>query len=301
MSKLSSSYNQNRQMVWLIIVIVVAIIALIHIINGFVLEENGSQNTIAQEKNEVIIDNKNYSVITQTTVKTDVSSTIDEFISYCNNGEIENAYNLLSDECKEILYPSIEDFTNKYFQKLFAEKQTYTYQAWITNNGSYTYKVDFFEDMLATGQASTSSITDYYTVVVEQNGQYKLNINKFIGIDEINKLETKNDITLIISRKRIYMNYETYEIEINNYSENEIMLDRLQEPKTVYVENEKEQKYYWYGHEIIEEDVTVSRMQKQKIEVKINKPYKTKNQTIKIVFSNIMLNENNTMEMSVVL
>lgn len=301
MSKLSSSYNQNRQMVWLIILIVVAILALIHIINGFVLEENGSQNIIAQEKNETIINNKNYSVITQTTVKPDVSSTIDKFISYCNNGEIENAYNLLSDECKEILYPSIEDFINKYFKKLFAEKQTYVYQAWITSNGSYTYRVDFIEDMLATGQASTSSITDYYTVVVEQNGQYKLNINKFIGIDEINKLETKNDITLIISRKRIYMNYETYEIEINNNSTKKIMLDTLQNPNTVYVENEKEQKYYWYSHEIIEEDVYVKGMQRQKIEVKINKPYKAKNQTIKIVFSNIMLNENNTMEMSVVL
>lgn len=300
MSRLSSSYNQNRQMVWLIVLIVVAIIVLIHIINGFVSKNDNVQNTVEQEKNEVVTNNKNYSVITQTEIKNNVSYVIVEFLKYCNNHEIENAYNMLSDECKEVLYPSIEDFTNKYFNKLFVEKQTYVYQAWITSNGSYTYRVDFIEDMLATGKIATSSITDYYTIV-EQNGEYKLNINKFIGIEEINKLETKNDITLIISRKRIYMNYETYEIEINNNSKNEMMLDGLQDPDTVYVENEKEQKYYWYSHEMIEEDVYVKGMQKQKIEVKFNKEYKAENETIEIVFSNIVLDKNNTIKMNIIL
>lgn len=289
MNRLIKFYNQNRYIIWMAVLIIIAIIALIQILNNFALKRSGIKNNIDQNANSTNTINKNYSVITGKEIKEEVSQIIDEFINYCNNQEVEKAYGLLSDECIKTLYPTLEDFTQKYYQKLFINKKTYLYQSWISYDNKYTYKVDFLDDMLATGTASTSSIIDYYTVV-KDNQNYKLNINKFIGITDINKTETKNNITINVNRKKVFMDYETYEIEIKNNSEKEIMLDSLQDTDTVYVENDSKQQYYWTSHEILEEDITIKRAQGKKIDIKFNKEYKPSKEAKKIVFSEIMLN-----------
>lgn len=289
MNRLIKFYNQNRYIIWMAVLIIIAIIALIQILNNFALKRSGIKNNIDQNANSTNTINKNYSVITGKEIKEEVSQIIDEFINYCNNQEVEKAYGLLSEECIKTLYPTLEDFTQKYYEKLFINKKTYLYQSWISYDNKYTYKVDFLDDMLATGTASTSSIIDYYTVV-KDNQNYKLNINKFIGITDINKTETKNNITIYVNRKKVFMDYETYEIEIKNNSEKEIMLDSLQDTDTVYVENDSKQQYYWTSHEILEEDITIKRAQGKKIDIKFNKEYKPSKEAKKIVFSEIMLN-----------
>ena len=203
MGKVREFYNQNRYMIWIIILILVAIIVLIQILNSFIskrndIEESNKQNTVIKSSNNNI--NENYSVITGQEVKKEVSQVIDDFVYCCNNNEPEKAYALLSDECKKALYPTLDDFTTKYYQKLFKGNITYLYQSWITYNNKYTYKIDFIEDMLSTGKASNTSITDYYTIV-KQNEAYKLNINKFIGIENINKSTTRNNIKITIKKE----------------------------------------------------------------------------------------------------
>lgn len=301
MGKVRELYNQNRHMVWIIILILVAIIVLIQILNNFIsnkkaIEESNKQNTVIKSSNNNI--NENYSVITGQEVKKEVSQVIDDFVYCCNNNEPEKAYALLSDECKKALYPTLDDFTTKYYQKLFKGNITYLYQSWITYNNKYTYKIDFIEDMLSTGKASNTSITDYYTIV-KQNEAYKLNINKFIGIENIDKSTTRNNIKITINRKRIYMDYETYEIEVENNSNGKIELDSLQKTNTVYIEDENGQKYYWYNHEILEEDISIRRAQRGNVEVKFNKSYQPKKETTKVVFTNVVANEHNVIRIEI--
>lgn len=301
MGKVRELYNQNRHMVWIIILILVAIIVLIQILNNFIskrndLEESNKQNTVIKSSNNNI--NENYSVITGQEVKKEVSQVIDDFVYCCNNNEPEKAYALLSDECKKTLYPTLDDFITKYYQKLFKGNITYLYQSWITYNNKYTYKIDFIEDMLSTGKASNTSITDYYTIV-KQNETYKLNINKFIGIENINKSTTRNNIKITVNRKRIYMDYETYEIEVENNSSGKIELDSLQKTNTVYIEDENGQKYYWYNHEILEEDISIRRAQRGSVEVKFNKSYQAEKETTKVVFTNVVANEHNVIRIEI--
>lgn len=301
MGNFAKFYNQNRYIVWLVILIIIAIIVLIHILNSFITKEHGAteniknENTIAQTNST---SDKDYSVITENKVNSEVSRIIDEFIYYCNNQQVENAYALLSNECKEVLYPTIKTFTENYYNKLFTNKKTYLYQAWISSNGKYTYKVDFIENMLATGTASDTSIIDYYTISKE-NDIYKLNINKFIGITNINKTTSKNNVTINIIRKRIYKDYETYEIEVKNTSNVSVMLDGMQRSETIYLEDNEGQKYYWNNYEVLEEDVSIRKSQSKKINIKINKEYKPKDEITKIVFSNIVMNNGNVFKTEV--
>lgn len=110
MNKLVRFYNQNRHMVWIVILSIIAIISIIQVLDNLAYEKNNANKNINNYNNNSSI---NYSVITGQEVKTDISEVIDEFVKYCNNGQVEKAYEMLSDECKTILYPNLEDFTRK--------------------------------------------------------------------------------------------------------------------------------------------------------------------------------------------
>lgn len=105
-------YNQNRYMVWIIILSIAAFITIIQILDNFAYQKNNANQNINVVNNNSSI-NYNYSVITEKEVNSNVSEIIDEFIEKCNNGQVEDAYAMLSDECKIVLYPSLEDFTRK--------------------------------------------------------------------------------------------------------------------------------------------------------------------------------------------
>lgn len=289
MNRLIRFYNKNRHMVWMVILTVVAIIFLIQILNKFAREKNNNESIIKEKTINSM--NNNYSIITGEKIKEETSEIIDEFIGYCNTKKIEKAYELLSDECKEVLYPTLDDFTQNYYNRIFKEKKAYLYQAWTTNNNSYIFRVDFVPDMLATGKKSKTSITDYYTVV-KNNNEYRLNINSFICVKDINKTEVNNKVSINVKRKIVYMDYEIFEIEIKNDTKKNIRLDDLKHTKTIYVENNNKQKYFWYNYEFSESDLTVIKGSSQDFYIKFNKSYNSRYETEKIVFSNIRINNN---------
>jgi len=73
---------------------------------------------------------------------------ISSFISYANNGRIEEAYNLLSEESKEINFPTVQAFANNYHSRIFSEYRLYDIQMWIMDVGT-TYRVRFLPDILS--------------------------------------------------------------------------------------------------------------------------------------------------------
>ena len=149
-NKLLRFYNQNRYLVWIVILTVIAIISLIHILNNYIekndLQENDSNiyTGITKKRDE------NYTVITQKKLDKDTSNIIKTFINYCNTGNPEQAYKLLSDDCKQLLYPSLESFKEKYYNKIFNTKKLYSCQAMVNHDNYYTYQINFTEDILAT-------------------------------------------------------------------------------------------------------------------------------------------------------
>lgn len=47
-----------------------------------------------------------------------IENTIDTYFNYCNNGEYEKAYNMITKECREKNYPTLEQFTG-YINEVF--------------------------------------------------------------------------------------------------------------------------------------------------------------------------------------
>ena len=152
MGKLFSLYNQNKNLFWLIVITIVAVIVLLHVLNGYVAKSDSERNKDNTIVNSITNyeENKNNPVVEGEKLNETVGNTIDEFITFCNEGKPEEPYNLLSDECKEQLYPTLKDFTNNYYNRIFKETKVYSYQAWTTYKNKSTYRINFTEDSLAT-------------------------------------------------------------------------------------------------------------------------------------------------------
>ena len=243
MHNLLRLYNQNRKTIWKIIIIIISIIVLIRVLNYIAGINNkkrisNSQNSNTSEKissntnnnnrnnsNTIISTNKSLvegGEISSESLNT-AKDTIDKFINYCNNGETQNAYDILTDECKELMYPTLNIFYNNYCKNLFEEKKLCAISNWTGN----VYKVVIAPDALASGVINTQKETTDYITIVNKNGEYKLNINSYIGRTQINKADENQNLEINVISKDSFMEYEIYNIQVKNNTGNTIMLDDL--------------------------------------------------------------------------
>lgn len=289
MNRIIRWYNKNRKMFWLVIVLSVIIVSLPRILNKYAKRKAENENSSII--NTTIYNNENYSIVDEETIKKETNNentnVISMFIEYCNNKDIERAYDLLSDKCKEKLYPTINQFIDNYYNKIFESRKSYEVQLWISDENSYTYKVELREDILSSGNVNSEAIEDYYTIIKEDN-IYKININNYIGSIEINKTNETNELKISVLSKDVFMEYEIYNLKVENKTRNSILVDELESTGTMYLEDKNALHYQAYNHEIVKEELRVKG--EKKVSIKFNKKYSTKREIKKIVFSNIILN-----------
>lgn len=290
MINLIRSYNKNRHAIWIAIVVIILIFGVMKTLNN--LSKNNAKSS--STNSTTTYNKENYSIISGTNMPNEVTSQstniIDSFIKYCNEKDINSAYNLLSNDCKETLYPTEEEFKNNYVNKIFSSYRMYDKRAWVNTNSSYTYSIKITEDLLSTGgNKEDTNIQDYYTLVKE-NGEYKLNINSYIGKEEINKTKAENGIEFYVIEKKTYIDYEIYTIKVKNNTQNEVILDSKEDTKTVYLTDTNNYNYVAFLNELSLDDITIKSGMTQTIKIKFNKSYNPKNVEKSIVFTNIILN-----------
>ena len=220
--------------------------------------------------------------------QTELIGIIDQFITYCNEQKVEEAYNLLSDECKQELYPTLEDFRNSYYNRVFnGQRKNVSLSNW---NGNI-YKVEIDEDSLSTGIYNDgNTLQDYITIIADNEGNPKLNINSYIGKNELQKTGSNRNVEVTAISANTYMEYQTITYRVTNNSSTEIMLDDKTYAETMYIEDENGIKYPAYSHEINDAELRLSPMQTKEITIKYYSSYGTRKNITSAAFSGVVYN-----------
>ena len=299
MNKLIRLFNQNIRKIIVGVLAIVFVFVIINVLNEVAKENNKiaqneikENNVITNTNNKVNYEKQSTSLITGEKVSDQYQDTfgklIDNFLEACLEGNTEEAYNLLSQDCKEELYSSKEIFIDKYCKDKFIGNRKYSFQAWSAKE-PYIYKIKIFEDMLASGKANTNYIEDYYTIA-EENGDYKLNISSFIGKVDKNSENTKNGVTVKIKNIKVYLNYLVYNLEVENSTENAILLDRRKLTDETYLMDKSGALYTALLHENTEDDLLVESQDKKEIEIKFSCVYQDNTRIAGMVFSKVIPN-----------
>lgn len=303
MHNLRRFYYQNKEKIWKVILIIAFILGLIYFMN-YRLTKKYSNNTEAERAKEDLqfnIEGTNINItdkeaisgesITQEEVKK-INDIISVFLQYCKDGKSEEAYNMLSEDCKETRYTSIEKFIDQYIKVKFSKDKMYTVQKWQYN----TYKIDILEDILATGNLNNKEAIVEYITIENQNNEKKLNINSYIKKSKINKEKTEKQLKVKVVEKNVYMDYEEYNLEIENLSEKAIRLGETEKKDTIYLKDRDGNKYNARIHEILEEELIISPKHKINISIKFSNVYSGKREIESMTFENVVLDFKNAEE-----
>lgn len=292
MNKLVRYWNQNRGKIIMTIAIIAFIIIIIQLTNNFL---KNREKEITEKKN---VDSTKpvQSIITGEIVSEEITNqntnVIKEFVDYCNNKEYEKAFNILSNDCKEIVFSNdIDNFKANYCDSIFITPKTYELKLWLNGKGKYTYQIRYNEDnLLATGGKNLDKNIEDYVTIIKENDEEKLNINGFIQKNEINKSNKKNDVEITINSKIVYKNYETYDITIKNYTSNEILISDGEDNKSVCLIDDRDVEYSSFIYEIPVEYLTLKSLYQKRIQIRFDKIYDLNRNVQKIQFKDIILN-----------
>ncbi len=293
-------YQDNKKMIWTVVLIFILVVGVIKILGQFYKSKDSENITnTASLKSEINneISGKLESTkslvsdegVSKDKLKND-TKIIDEFLKYCMSSEIDKAYQLLTDECKEVKYNnSLEEFKKLYCDSTFDKNKSYSIQNWENR----TYQVNIKEDALATGKITTNtpSIQDYITVV-EKDNEEKINIGKYIGRINYNKSKEYEGMNVEVRYKDIYMDYEIYSVKVTNNSEGTILFDDEKKVNSIYLEDEKNVKENVLTGEVLYSDMKIESGHFKTYDFKFANAYSTSRKISAIVFERVTMNYN---------
>ena len=245
---------RNEKYIFEIICIIAFAIIFTRIINTF-YKETGEQES--NNKKNI------YKDLSQEEIKSS-KDIVDEFINLCINNKYTEAYELLSDECKNTIYQDENSFQKEYVQKYISKLETYRRNAIDYTDNKIICKVEYTPNSIETGLVEKN--IDYITVEKKENGEQKLSLMGLIEANKIEKEYNSENIKIRINNKIIFYNYEEFEIEILNKSGVEIILYA----NTIMCSDEKDYNYY-NDYENNAGKIKVNPYDKKIIKVKMNK------------------------------
>ena len=194
--KLLVFYRKNKFTLFTIIGVIALILAIIHIANNNIKKQIEKEQEEANKTNITASNVTSYpstSQVTGQTVSTKIAKTADkyikEFLNNCFQGKIEDAYNMLTDECKEVMFPNIDAFKGIYIASFNVNDAKYKIENWVND----IYKVQVYENPLKTGKYNGEAVTDYITLVKGEKDNYKLNVNSYVKRQKVNKIKYYGD------------------------------------------------------------------------------------------------------------
>lgn len=292
-------YNQNRRKIWMAILIIASFIILIRLLNYLAIRKANNEDDRIKVSNEQTKVNNVPSNSTATSGNSGVTGgkvssdnikntqeVLDKFFKFCNNRDLNNAYAMLTDKCKELVYPNVDLFKSNYYDNIFGgQVKMYSFENWSGN----IYKVTIEDDILSTGKISSESDkkNDYVTIVDD-----KLNISTYIESKDINKQTNSNDISILVKSKNVYMDYEEYQVFVKNNTANTILLGDVANSKSIVLQDSNKVKYGVYNTELVQRVLQVDAGMTTELNLKFFSSYVTDKEINSLIFENVNMNYN---------
>lgn len=169
----------------------------------------------------------------------DIEETIKQYIEFCNNKEYDKAYEMISEDCRKNIYPSLEDFKS-YVNYVFSEPKAYTIQNYSNRDNVYIYRLRLFEDILATGMTYSENLQYFEEKLVftEKNGKLQLSVKSYIGEEELDSVYEDQYMKITVSNKSTSFDEEVYTVSVQNKTEYTIVLADLANSGEIAIETE---------------------------------------------------------------
>lgn len=216
--------RKNRRILFIVFIIWAIIFFIDKIVgnmnNGYVREDTYQPHT-------AIINN---SKKVSSSMQESIDEIIEEYMTYCNDGEFEKAFNMISEECREYEFDNnIEKYMSYLYTKM-PTKKLYTIQNYSSaqygGKTMYIYQIKYTDDFLATGlTGSDYSYTQeniiFYT---DDDNELKMNVGNYMYHADIKNISENEYLKLDVVDKVVNYSIEQYQVKITNRSDYTIVI-----------------------------------------------------------------------------
>ena len=207
-----------------IVSIALIVFGIIFIINRYLMHvdaRKGPETTYDPQVSIIDQGNSAPSKVQQT-----AETMIEEYVGYCNDGNYQKAFNMLSKDCQKYGFnDSIEEFASHVLKKMLTPKN-YSIQDYSNYKGYYIYEVKYIDDILATGL--TNQTYNYATEKISfkknKDGSYDMLVGNFISYDKVNNISENDYIKIDVIDRIVNYSTETYKVKFTNRSDNTVVV-----------------------------------------------------------------------------
>lgn len=151
---------------------------------------------------------------------------IDEYVGYCNDGNYQKAFNMLSDDCRKYGFnDNVELFAEHVLTKMLTPKK-YSIQNYSNYKNYYIYEVKYIDDILATGLTNQkyNYATEKITFTKNNDGSYNMLVGNFINYAKINNISENEYLKIDVIDRVINYSTETYKVKFSNRTDSTVVV-----------------------------------------------------------------------------
>lgn len=211
-----------------IIIIVLSIWGLIILLNYWLRNrEIVYEPTTTYEPHISVMDDSSE---TPKSLQQPIENMIEKYVMYCNEQNYEDAFNLLSDECREYEFNNNPaEFLNHVLTKIPSPRE-YSIQNYsnfdIDAGKLYIYEIKYTEDMLATGLTNSEYLytSEKMAFLKDSDGNIKMSVGNYIYYTPIQSIAENEYLKIDVIDKYVNYSIEEYEVKFTNRSQYTIVI-----------------------------------------------------------------------------
>lgn len=225
-------FRANKRL-FLIIIIIWAIIFFINMI--FTNRPKEYIPTTTYEAHTSVINSSNS---TPTSLQDPIEVLIDEYVGYCNEGNYQKAFDMLSKDCRKYEFnDDVMEFMEHVLIKMPTPKkhavQSYS-NVTYNNRKMYVYEVKYLDDILATGLTNSEyKYTQENMTFYEGENGLEMNVGNYIYHTDIKSISENEYLKIDVIDKVVNYSIETYEVKFTNRSNYTVVVADGQETDEV--------------------------------------------------------------------
>lgn len=233
--RLRHFFKKYKKVILIILISWIIIIAINHFLKGYTPEPE-PQTTYEPHKS-VMSDTSS----TPISLREKIEDLIDEYVNYCNDGNYQQAFDMLSEECRKYEY---NDDINMFKEHVLIKMPTnvkYCIQDYSNSNldglDLYVYEVRYLNDIMATGLTGEKYeyTVEKYSFYEDKKGNIQMGTGNYIYHKDVKKISENEYLKIDVIDKVANYSAEFYTVKLTNRSDYTIVISDGQETNEIFL------------------------------------------------------------------
>ena len=273
-----------------ILLIVISIWVIVFIINRFLknYEPEKELQTTYEPHQSVMDPGKKV----PESVSNPIEDMIEEYMGYCNEGNYQKAFNMLSPACQEYSFQnSVENFMAYILDKMPNEKK-YAIQDFSNEGNTYIYQLKFTDDILATGLTNTVYQYNEEKMIFkkQKDGSITMAVGNFVDYGDIKNIFENDYIKVDVKNVIKYYTMEAYTVKITNRTDNTVVISDGNEGSEISLKFESDETRNWLDNGDVK--IVLEPGESSTYTFEFRKFYDSKDDSQSLIFNSVRVMEN---------